>query len=90
MTTICYVPIIPYPKTSGTTLCTFGYDMITPFPYIQKIVLRTFFENKIDTIWGVEGMLYTPSVIIPPTALYSCEVGARLALDDIIILQEEK
>ena len=89
MTIVCYVPVIPYPKVSGKTWCTFGYDKIEQLPYIQKIVLHTFFEKTIDTVWGIEGMLYTPSIIIPSTALYSCEVDARLALDDIIVVQEE-
>lgn len=86
--TICFAPILPYPKRSGNVHGTFGYNLVSTLPYIQTVDLTTFFSSRIDTIWGVEGMTYRTQCIIPPTALYCHEYQARCMLDEIIFLHE--
>lgn len=73
MTTLCFVPIVPYvPKVRLGDF--FGYDMRMQNAELGQFIFLTSLEEynrQLDSvIGGVRGMLYENDLHIPPFALY--------------------
>ena len=63
----------------------FGYDTQTTLPYIKQITLCWYGQQATVQEGVVEG-IKEGTLLIPPFAVFPTEVGARLALDEVILL----
>ncbi len=84
--TTCYVPVLPYKQDTKPTHF-FGYDQGASMPYIMETTLAYYYVQTAGTVADIEGMVFAGDVLVHPFALYSNEVSARLALDQMIALR---